>query len=111
MKKNNKTDYRQLALNLVEAAMDHTDAVRRNVSSVLMDEIDRLNGEYKISIFVPTNGTNVEVTQNQYDDIMQELLDKKKIPAIKLLRAFSGLGLVEAKKTIEYDSNFIHPIN
>lgn len=90
--------------------MDHSDFVRRNVSSVLMNEIDRLNGEVKISLYVPTNGTTVEVTQNQYDEIKQEWLDKStKIPAIKLLRGFTNIGLKEAKETVEYEGNFGSP--
>lgn len=52
------------------------------------------------------NPTVDNLTDNQYSSIVAELVNNRKIQAIKLLREYSGLGLKDAKDVVENPAYF-----
>ncbi len=52
------------------------------------------------------NSTVDNLTSDQYDSIIAELVNNRKLQAIKLLREYSGLGLKDAKDVVENPAYF-----
>ena len=58
------------------------------------------------SILIPATGLNVNISQAVYDEIQALIYDGRKIAAIKLMRSSSGIGLKNAKDSVEDDRNW-----
>lgn len=80
-----------------------TDTLTPPDKSVAIDLIVLIQGG---TIRYTGNQTVDDLTDDQYNAVLEEINNDRKIRAIKILREYSGIGLVEAKNIIENPAYF-----
>lgn len=80
-----------------------TDTLTPPDKSVAIDLIVLIQGG---KIRYTGNQTVDDLTDDQYNSVVEEIVNNRKIQAIKLLREYSGLGLKDAKDVVENPAYF-----